>query len=98
MKLTEKQLQIVGHSLGINVYHSKQSKFKKDKKLPKIFYRNRFCAGSTHSDYPILLGLETLNLMQKGHEINTHEYLWFVTKLGIEKFRIDFNEYLTFNQ
>ncbi len=64
--MTEKQLQIIGHTLGINVYHAKLSKNKKDKKLPKEFYRNYFCADSErHSDYPILVELENLGFMER---------------------------------
>jgi hypothetical protein len=37
------ELKILGSCLGINVYYAKKSPLQKDKKLPKEFYRNRFC-------------------------------------------------------
>lgn len=91
-KYTDKELDVVGHSLGINVYHSKLSKKKKDKQLPKEFYRNRFCASEGHDDYPTLITLEENGLMERWDK--TAEFFW-VTDPGIEKFKQEFKELFT---
>ena len=64
--MTDKQLEVIGHTLGVNVYHAKRSKKKKDRTLPKEFYRNYFCADTeNHSDYPTLVELENLGYMER---------------------------------
>ena len=89
--MTEKQLDIVGHSLGINIYHAIHSKKKKDKKLPKEFYRNYYCAGTErHHNFSTLLELEVLGLMERW----THDDMIFfgVTKAGTRVFIDEFLE------
>lgn len=89
--MTEAQLSLIGHSLGINVLHAKLSKKKKDKKLPSEFYRNRFCAGENHDDMLVLLSLESAEYMSRGTTINEgRETLWYVTEAGIKAFREQF--------
>jgi ABC-type amino acid transport substrate-binding protein len=44
-KFTEDELDKIGHTLGINVYHARLSKNKKDKILPDEFYRNYYNYG-----------------------------------------------------
>jgi hypothetical protein len=87
MPITFKHAEVLGHSLGINVYHAKHSTKKKDKKLPAKFYRNRFCAGSDHDDMPTLLELEKLGYMSRGSSFNSgSQIVWFVTDVGKEIF------------
>lgn len=93
--MKEEQLEILGHSLGIHPYHAKRSKLKRDKKLPKEFYRNRFYGNEAHSDWPIINDLIKLGYMAKGWTINEgRDTLWYVTDLGIERFRQAFFEYV----
>jgi hypothetical protein len=92
--LTEKQLDVLGHTLGINVYHAKLSKKKRDKKLPKEFYRNYFCASEGHSDYNILCELENMKLMERWYKDN---YIFFhVLEEGIPIFRENFNKIINY--
>jgi hypothetical protein len=44
-----KELELLSHCLGININHAIKSRFKKDKKLPKTFYRNYFCLQDVES-------------------------------------------------
>lgn len=88
MPITFKQVEILGHSLGIDLLHAKQSTKKIDKKLPAEFYRNRFCAGDGHDDLPTLQALEKMNYMAQGQKINEgRDTLWYVTDEGIKRFR-----------
>lgn len=84
--LTDIQLSLIGHSLGINTYHAKLSKLKRDKKLPKEFYRNYFIAGSKHDDYPQLIRLVQMGLMNAAETID----YFHVTDFGILNFRSEF--------
>jgi hypothetical protein len=88
------ELHILGHSLGINVYHAKHSKKKKDKKLPKEFYRNYFCAGTeAHYEFKTLETLEQAGLM---HRWNQYGQIYFgVSEKGIEVFREEFKKYVS---
>lgn len=88
MLISINHVAILGHSLGINVYNAYNSTKKRDKKLPKEFYRNRFCAGNGHEDLPTLQALEKIGYMAKGEKINAgHDTLWYVTDEGIRRFR-----------
>lgn len=88
MPITFKHAEILGHSLGVNLYHAKQSGKKNDKKLPKEFYRNRFCAGEGHDDFPTLQSLEKMGYMAQGQKINEgRDTLWFVTEEGKKRLR-----------
>lgn len=90
--ITDKELHLIGHSLGINVYNAKLSKKKKDKRLPKEFYRNYFCASVNHSDFPILSDLQLKGLMESWTKFNN---IYFsVTEKGIQLFRIEFDKYI----
>ena len=95
MDLSEKQIEIIGHSLGVNVYHAKKSKKKADKRLPKDFFRNRFCAGEAHNELPILISLEQIGFMKIGGKINEgRDSLWYVTESGISAFRSLFSSFV----
>lgn len=88
MPISINQVAILGHSLGVNVYHAHNSTKKRDKKIPKEFCRNRFCAGDGHDDLPTLQSLEKMGYMAQGEKINAgHDTLWYVTDEGIKRFR-----------
>ena len=92
LPLSFEQVEILGHSLGVNVLHAKNSTKKKDKKLPKEFYRNRFCAGEDHDDFPTLQSLEKMGYMAQFAKINSgRDTLWYVTDEGIKIFRERFD-------
>ena len=87
MTITFEQAEILSHSLGINLLHAKQSHKKSDKKLPKEFYRNYFCAGNEHDDLSTLKALEKMGYMAQGQKINQGLHtLWYVTDDGIAQF------------
>ena len=86
-KITGKELDVLGHSIGINVYHARRSNKKSEKKLPKEFYRNYFNATPGHTDMPILKSLMDRQLMEQ-NEDNTNYY--HVTELGISEFKKEF--------
>jgi hypothetical protein len=95
MALGIRHLEIMGHSLGINVYHAINSKQKRDKKLPEEYYQNRFCAGENHDDYVDLFYLEKLGYMARGRTINEgQDILWYVTEDGKDRFEILFHQYV----
>lgn len=89
--LTEKELGIVGHSLGVNVYHAVRTKIKKDKKLPKEFYRNYYCIGDELADgYIHLKDLEDKGVMERWNKFGN---LYFsVTDKGKEVFKEEFTK------
>lgn len=93
INMTYEELHILGHSLGVNVYHAKHSKKKKDKKLPKEFYRNYYCAGTDkHDGFEILEGLEKQELM---HRWNQYGQIYFgVSEKGIETFKEEFKKFV----
>ncbi len=93
--MTFKQVEILGHSLGVNLFRAKESNKKKDKKLPKEFYRNRFCAGDGHDDLSTLQSLEKIGYMAQGQKINEgRDTLWFVTEEGERRFRESFEYFI----
>jgi len=86
--MIEEQFKVVGHSLGINTYHAKLSERKKDKKLPEEFYRNYYCAGEPHGNYPILESLVEKGYMEKWVRLGNQYYS--VTEEGVSEFRSQF--------
>lgn len=93
--MTFEQIDILGTSLGVNVFHCKQSKKKKDKKLPKEFYRNRFCANEDHTDIDIIKDLVKMGYVAIGSKINNgRDTLYYVTEEGIKEFIKLFKEYI----
>lgn len=89
-EITDREFQILGHSLGIHPETCKWSKKKKDKRLPDEFYRNYFCASEGHNDLPTLLSLQNKSYMEQ------REGTWYfhVTEMGEFKFRKHFAEYI----
>jgi len=95
LQLSDHELEVLAHSLGINLYHAKRSKLKRDKKLPKEFYRNHFAASEGHSDYPALLSLSEKGYMQRSSTINTayaDSMFFYVTEAGQQAFREAFTQ------
>lgn len=93
--MTKGHLDILGHTLGINVYGAKLSKKAKDKKLPKEFYRNRFCAGDNHSDILFIKELVNMGYMESFAKINEgKDTIYGVTNEGIKIFRELFKSYV----
>jgi hypothetical protein len=86
--MTDKQFQLIGHSLGINTYDAELSKRQKDKTLPDEFYRNYFCAGNSE-----ILELENAvndGLMVKWNQFN--QLYYGVSEKGIGEFRVEFTQ------
>lgn len=87
--LTDVELDLIGHALGINVYHARLSKKKSDKKLPKEFYRNYYCATTSSDNYDVLVNLRTRDLMISQDKYD--QVYFHVTDEGIELFKSEFN-------
>ena len=87
--MTQKQFELIGHSLGVNVYHAKKSKKKSDKKLPKEFYRNYFQASKGHSDYEELKSLVSIGFMTNREQFE--QEVFHVSDDGKKKFIDKFN-------
>jgi len=83
--MNDRELEIIGHSLGINVYGAKKSKLKKDKKLPKDFYRNHFQASEGHTDWEVLLSLVEKEFMTQSTAFGMPYF--YVTEKGKMIFR-----------
>lgn len=89
--MNDGELQIAGHMLGVNVYHATNSTKKKDKKLPKDFYRNYFCIGGDsekNKDFPILESLEEKEYAFRRKQFD--QIVFHLTDSGIENFKICF--------
>ncbi len=85
-----RHIELIGHSLGINVYHAVRSSKQSDRKLPKEFCRNYFAASEGHTDYKDLCEIEGDGFMERYTRFNN---LYFgVTEQGIEKFKAAFIE------
>lgn len=92
--MTSKQMEIVGHSLGINVYNARETKDIQDTILPRQFYRNNFVVRTDkHHDFSILSELEKLNYM--GRYTKFGDLVFYVTDKGIEDFRKQFKAEIT---
>src|SRR5690348_13015 len=88
LELSNDELDVVAHTLGINFYNAKLSKKKKDKKLPKEFYRNYYCASVNHHKFPVLSDLQLTGVMKSWTQFDN---LYFcVTEEGIELFKKEF--------
>ncbi|WP_234734520.1 hypothetical protein [Tellurirhabdus bombi] len=84
-ELTYQQAHIIASTLGINLYHAKNSKGKSDKVLPAEFYRNKFVSPAPD---PIIDDLETMGLMGRYEKTNEKGWVWwFVTEEGEKRFR-----------
>jgi hypothetical protein len=93
MTVTFKEASVLAHTLGVNLLHAKESKKAADKRLPKSFYRNRFCASEGHDDLEHLVSLSEKGLMEKGGTINQGTAtLWYVTSSGEGWLRDNFDD------
>lgn len=88
--MNTEQINLISHTLGINVEYCERSIKEKDKLLPKVFYRNFFDYGIFTED---MQELESLGLIEKYSRLNLE--LFHVTDEGIEAFRTWFNENIT---
>lgn len=87
--LNKQELDLIGHSLGVNIYHARLSKKKKDKKLPKEYYRNYFSAGNEQNDnYLALVRLKERGLMSSS--VHMEQTYFYVTDAGKEAFKAAF--------
>jgi len=84
LALTAKHLDVLKHSLGID--YAKQ-KIIDDFKEKKESYRNRFCAGEGHADYPILKSLCDMEIMDHSapQESLGGDMYFYVTDKGIKE-------------
>ena len=93
-KFTEKQFDKIGHTLGVNTYHSRNSKSKKDKILPDKFYRNYYNYGQVKDENKEPEWVTELSdYIDKWTQSGL---LYFqVSEKGIELFRKQFKEEIT---
>jgi hypothetical protein len=75
MELTQKQIDIIKHTVGLD----------RTPKQPKGFYRNRFSASVNHTDYPLLKSLVELGLMEhsKPQEMFGGDMMFYLTIDGL---------------
>jgi len=85
--LSFSDLQLVSHSLGIDLFKAVISFKLKDKKLPRTFYRNYYNASKRQAEIAGIYDLIKLGYMACGNP----EY-YYVTEKGIEQFRLQFSE------
>ncbi len=88
--LSKTEMNRIAHSLGINLFHAFISHKKKDKTLPKEFYRNYYqCESDATLD----------NLVEKGYAVKENRMglqYYFITEEGIEIFRKEFQELVNY--
>ena len=79
IELTPEQQQIIKHTVGLD-NPSRHPRKKGD------FYRNRFCAGEKHGEYPILKSLCDLGLMDhtEPQELFGADMIFYLTEAGLE--------------
>ena len=83
---TKGEMDRISHSLGINMYKAVMSHSKKDKTLPKEFYRNRYQAASDeYLDQLVENGFAETAMM-------SDLKFYRITEAGIKKFRSQFAE------
>jgi len=81
------QMQLIAHSLGIDLLNAVVSSKKKDKVLPKDYSRNYFCSNKRNSNW------EQLQMMVDDKFMYTRSGAagyFYVTNLGKSKFETDF--------
>lgn len=93
-ELTEKQIEIMSHALGISLKDVLSRKAKTKRVFPDDFYRNRFVVtkGYKHHDQDILDELELMECMDN-HPTPFHTQIcYFVTLKGINLLKEHFNK------
>jgi hypothetical protein len=94
--ISKKQIDIIGHSLGVNTYHARLSNKPKDKFLPDEFYRNYYCVGSSSNFTDDMSNLEQIGFIDKWMD---GQQLYFqITEEGINYFKNYFIEEITSKQ
>jgi len=88
--MTNEQFNIIGHTLGIDVYNSKLSNNKKYKVLPDEFYRNYYNYGTLSMDIQELVNSGDIELYMR-YDMN----YFHVTNIGIRRFREKFFNEIT---
>jgi hypothetical protein len=83
--MTEKELNIVGHSLGIDVYSLKRTRLPDRILLPDDFYRNYYVIGKSNPTKEILDKLVSAGLMIQGEKFG--DLVYIVTESGKIEFR-----------
>lgn len=83
--LSEKQIDTIGHSLGINVYNARLSDNPKFKFLPNEFYRNYYCVGNKNGFNEDMKYLEEIEFIEKW--MHGNQLYFEITKKGIEYFK-----------
>ncbi len=82
-EINQKQYEDIAHSLGVNLYHAKNSKMFKHKVLPSEFYRNYYCAGKSKIEsFEDLVNQDICDSYIKFENI-----IYYITDLGITLFR-----------
>ena len=81
--LKEEQFKLIGHALGINVYHVSREVHPEKITLPDNFYRNRYIADTNHPNWQIIVELVQSGYM--GQAFNGTSF--YVTTAGIETFK-----------
>jgi len=93
-----KHLELIGHSLGIDIRLAVFSVKKRDKKLPKEFYRNYFNSSKGGNYYHYLLEMVELGLMENfDPSIGLDSEMFRVTDKGIDAFEIEFNNWVKYH-
>lgn len=89
-KYNKEEMRRIAHSLGIDLFKSVMSHNKRDKQLPNEFYRNYY---QSELDGPFERLIEK-GFATKDRRLKLNYY--FVTDLGIEKFREEFAELVNY--
>lgn len=95
VKLSFKEINILGHALGINVYNNCKTKKKRDKILPKKYYRNYFSASVNHDDFPTLSDLQNKGYMHSWSQFNNTYF--GVTEEGKNVFETEYARLISEN-
>ena len=93
IELTDSQLKIISHSLGIDIIRAKESDNEKYKFLPEEFYRNYYCVGKSLNMTDDMKILEELGFIEKW--INGEQLYFEITKEGVDYFKDWFEKEIT---
>lgn len=84
-ELTIRELKFISHTLGINLLHSVGSSLKRDRTLPKVFYRNYYVSNTVEEFHTLL---EEKGLVASRKQYGQH--VMHCTDKAKELFRKDF--------
>lgn len=85
--LTLKQMLLISHSLGVDLFNAVISLKKKDKILMKEFYRNYFNISKDSYEYK-----EIMELVDLGYMVEFEKNYFRVTEDGINQFKKQYDE------